>query len=98
MLAVKQTTDGVCFEVRVAPRASRAALRGVTEGALKVSLTAPPVDGAANAALCEYLAEVLGVPRRAVEITHGHHARRKTVRVSGLDVEAVTTRIKIALG
>jgi uncharacterized protein (TIGR00251 family) len=93
MLAVKQSGDGVSFEVRVTPRASKSALRGVSEGALKVSLTAPPVDGAANTALCEYLAELLDVPRRAVEITHGLQGRRKTVRVLGLDAPTLSARL-----
>jgi uncharacterized protein (TIGR00251 family) len=94
MLAVKESGDGVSFEVRVAPRASRSLLRGVSDGALKVSLTAPPVDGAANAALCEYLAEVLDVPRRSVEITHGLQSKRKTVRVLGLDAATLTARLE----
>jgi uncharacterized protein (TIGR00251 family) len=93
MLAVKQSGDGVSFEVRVTPRASKSGLRGVSEGALKVSLTAPPVDGAANTALCEYLAELLDVPRRAVEITHGLQGRRKTVRVFGLDAATLSARL-----
>jgi uncharacterized protein (TIGR00251 family) len=93
VLAVRESADSVSFEVRVTPRASRSGLRGISEGSLKLGLTAPPVDGAANAALCEYLAEVLEVPRRAVEITHGLQARRKTVRVSGLDSETLRARI-----
>lgn len=96
MLAVKQSSDGVSFEVRVTPRSSRDSLRGVSEGALKVSLSAPPVDGAANAALCEYLAEVFDVPRRAVEITHGQQGRRKTVRVLGLDAATLAARLGAA--
>ena len=97
MLAAKETANGVSFAVRVTPRASRSALRGITDGVLKVSLTAPPVDGAANAALCEYLAEVLDVPRRAVEIRHGDHSRQKTVLVSGLTLDSLRARIESAL-
>ena len=63
-MAVKQTASGVSFEVRVTPRAMRSALSGVTDGVLKIHLTAPPVDGAANAMLCELLAELFEVPRR----------------------------------
>ncbi|HET6333351.1 MAG TPA: DUF167 domain-containing protein [Polyangiales bacterium] len=96
MLAVKQSGEGVSFEVRVTPRASRSALRGVSEGVLKISLTAPPVEGAANAALCEYLAEVLDVPRRSVTITHGLQGRRKTVQVLGLDAATLTARLESA--
>jgi uncharacterized protein (TIGR00251 family) len=96
-LAMQQRGDAVSFEVRVAPRASRNALRGVSEGALKVALTAPPVEGAANAALCEFLAELLKVSRRSVEIAHGQQSRRKTVRVVGMDAATLGERIREAL-
>lgn len=97
MLTLKETRDGISFEVKVAPRASRSAIRAIREGVLVVSLTAPPVDGAANAALCEYLSDVLDVPVRAVEITRGHKSRSKAVRVSGLDAATLLGRIKTAV-
>jgi uncharacterized protein (TIGR00251 family) len=75
--------------VRVSPRASRSSIQGAHAGALKVSLCAPPVDGEANAALCELLARSLGVAKRAVSITHGHTSKLKTVRVIGVSAEAV---------
>jgi uncharacterized protein (TIGR00251 family) len=84
MLELTVTADSVTFRVKVAPRASRSLLQGVHDGALKVSLTAPPVEGAANAALCQLLADLLRVPKRAIEITHGQQARLKTVRVRGV--------------
>jgi uncharacterized protein len=96
MLALRAIGDDVSFEVRVTPRSSRSEIRGITGSALKVNLSAPPVDGAANIALCELLAEVLGVPRRAVEVSHGLHAKRKTVRVSGLSLETLRTRLEAA--
>ena len=96
MLSLRTHGEDVSFEVRVIPRSSRSEIRGVTGSALKVNLCAPPVDGAANAALCELLAEVLGVPRRAVEISHGLHAKRKTVRVSGLSLETLRARLEAA--
>ena len=97
ILAVKQAGEAVSFEVRVVPRASRTALKGVSDGALKVSLTAPPVDGAANAALCELVATTLDVPRRTVEIAHGEHSKRKTVRVLGMDAATLSAKIAAAL-
>jgi uncharacterized protein len=84
MLELTATADCVTFRVKVAPRASRSSVQGVHDGALKVSLTAPPVEGAANAALCALLAELLRVPKRAIEITHGQQSRLKTVRVRGV--------------
>ena len=88
-LLVRQQGDSVCFDVRVSPRASRAAIAGVHAGALKVSLTAAPVDGAANAALIELLAKRLGVPRRALRIARGEHARNKSICVEGSSADTV---------
>lgn len=83
----------VTIPVRVQPRASRDAITGTHDGALKVSLTAPPVDGEANAALIALLAKVLGVPKRDVEITQGTTGRQKIVAVSGLTLAAVRERL-----
>ena len=96
-LALLERDGGTSFEVRVAPRASREAVLGVHDGALKVSLTAPPVEGAANEALVRMLAKTLGVPRRAVRVLHGEHARRKTVRVESLGAQAVRAALALAL-
>ena len=77
------------FEVRVAPRASRNAIVGVHEGALKVSLTAPPVEGAANEALRKLLAKALGVPKSNIEIIRGERGRNKVLRIRGVGREAL---------
>jgi uncharacterized protein (TIGR00251 family) len=76
----------------VQPRASRSEVVGAHGGALKVRLQAPPVDGAANAALVELLAESLGVPRRAVRIVAGESSRSKTVDVDGVE-QALVERL-----
>ena len=89
MLSVTTHADGVRFRVKVAPRAAREAIAGEHDGALKVSLTAPPVEGEANQALCSLLAKRLGVPKRAVVIVQGESARLKTVSVAGVTAEAV---------
>lgn len=89
MLELVVHADSVSLRVKVAPRAARSSVLGVHDGALKVSLTAPPVDGAANTALCELLSDLLGVPKRAIEITHGHQARLKTVRIHGVSESQV---------
>jgi uncharacterized protein (TIGR00251 family) len=75
--------DGVdvVLRVLVQPRASREAFAGVVGDRLKVSLTAPPVEGAANAALCAFLAKQFGVPKRHVQLESGDTGRRKRVRV-----------------
>jgi uncharacterized protein (TIGR00251 family) len=78
------------FIVHVQPRAKRTEVAGRHGDAIKVRLAAPPVDGAANDELVRFLAEALGVPRRAVHLTAGLTSRRKTVEVEGLTSEAAT--------
>ena len=82
-------TDGVELAVLVQPRASRTRVVGVHDGQLKVQLAAPPVDGEANAALVDFIARTLGVPRRAVTLVSGEASRRKRVRVAGVDAATV---------
>ena len=82
--------DGcVRISVRVVPRAHRDAILGVKAGALRVSLAAAPVDGAANTALVQLLARALGVPRSAVAIVHGERGRQKTLELRGVAAAAV---------
>ena len=87
------TNEGVLLSVRVVPRAARAGLAGIREDALLVRLNAAPVEGAANAELVEVLADVLGVPRRAVSIAVGERSRRKTVLIRGLSADEVASKI-----
>jgi hypothetical protein len=79
------TAEGVRLRLRIQPRAARTELVGLHGDTIRIRLGAPPVDGAANDELVSFLARVLGVPRRAVEITAGHTGRQKTVTVSGVD-------------
>ena len=87
--SITEANGSVTFAVRVVPRSSRNQIVGVEGGALKIKLTAPPVEGAANAALIEFVAEWLGVRRSAVSIVSGDKARNKLVRVSGVTREKV---------
>ncbi|RJQ28674.1 MAG: YggU family protein [Peptococcaceae bacterium] len=89
MLDIREDKEGVVFKVRVQPRASRNELAGSFDGALRVRLTAPPVDGAANEACRTFLAERLGVPRSRVEVVSGHTGRNKLVRVGSVNRERV---------
>jgi uncharacterized protein (TIGR00251 family) len=82
------------LRVRVQPRSSRNEVTGWKEGVLHVKLSAPPVEGAANAACREFLAEWLGVRRSQVELVSGEKSREKRFRVSGLtdaEIEATIT-------
>lgn len=78
------TGAGVSIRVYVAPRSSANRVLGLHNGALKIALTAPPVEGAANKALMEFLAKLLGVPRSSVALISGETSRNKVVSVEGL--------------
>ena len=88
-LIVQERAGAARFNVRVQPRAARSSVEGVHGGALKVRLTAPPVEGAANDALLELLSKWLAVPKRAVTIVSGATARTKLVQVHGVDAARV---------
>jgi uncharacterized protein (TIGR00251 family) len=83
----RQCKDGVTLAVHVVPRSARSEVVGVRGPAVRVRLKAPPVGGAANAALITLLAKALGVPSYAVEIISGHTSRRKVLSVAGLSIE-----------
>ena len=88
-LKITGTEDGVTFAVRVVPRASRNEIAGIHGDALKIRVTAPPVEGRANEALIAFLARRLGVRKSQVEIVAGTTSRRKMIRVSGLSLQGV---------
>lgn len=94
MLDLKEYNNAITFKVRLLPRASRNAVRGEHGGALKIALTAPPVEGAANQALVDFLAKILGVKKGAVKIMAGEKSRHKTVRVEGVPAAAVKALLK----
>lgn len=94
-MILREIDGGVEISVRAQPRASRTEVAGpYGERAVRVRVAAPPVDGAANDELVAFLADLFGVPGRAVEIVRGHGSRSKTVRVLGVD----PTRARKALG
>ncbi len=80
-------SGGTRIAVRVQPRASRNRVDGIHNGRVKIRLSAPPVDNAANNALVEFLAKVLGVPKRNIALVRGHRARDKVVEVEGITPE-----------
>ena len=81
MIRFTETAQGITFTVRVVPRASRSEIVGEFDGALRVRLAAPPVDGAANRELIGFLAKALKVRQNAIDIVAGATSRSKTVRV-----------------
>jgi hypothetical protein len=95
---ISPTATGVLLRLRVQPRASREEVAGVTADAIKVRLTALPVEGAANEALIRFLAATLNVPRSAVELVSGRTGRTKLVAVRGVSVEAAAGRLGVGRG
>ena len=84
-LRLTVTGDGVLFNVHVQPRASRSEICGVQEGELKLRLTSPPVEDAANRQCIELIAKALGVAKSKVSIKSGAKSRHKVVRVEGVE-------------
>ncbi len=87
---IRVLADGVAVDVLVSPRASRPRFGPIHGDRIKLAVTAPPVDGEANAAVVELFAKALGVGRAAVEVVAGHSSRRKTVAVRGIDLARVS--------
>jgi uncharacterized protein (TIGR00251 family) len=85
--------DDVVIRVRVQPKASQSRLRVEEDGRVRVALTAPPVDGAANKALCAFLAGYFGLPKRAVTLESGHKSREKAVRLAGIQLNEAKRRL-----
>jgi len=83
-LDVSESDGRVRFSVRVQPRASADAIAGVHGNSLKIRLTAPPVDGAANERLVIFLSSIFAVPRRAIKILAGESSRSKIVEIEGV--------------
>lgn len=93
MIPVEESARSVSFAVRVHPRAKKNAITGQVGDALKLSLTAPPVEGKANEACIDFFAKLLKVPRSSVSIASGQTSRRKVIRVTGLSVDEIRKRI-----
>lgn len=93
MIPISETSAGASFIVRVHPRAKKNSITGELGDALKLALTAPPIDGRANEACIEFFAKLLKVPRSSVIIASGENSRRKIIRVAGLSADEVRTRL-----
>ena len=97
---IKRQENGFLISVYIQPRAAKNAVAGLHDQALKIRLTAPPVDGAANKMCLQFLAKQLKVPKSALQIESGHSSRRKTIlcrceRVKGSKIEC--TKVKTSL-
>ena len=95
MLDLHENAHGVSLTVKVQPRARRTAIIGEAGGALKIALTAPPVEGRANQACIEFFAKLLGLPKSAVTIISGEHGRKKVVRLAGISANVVRDKLSL---
>jgi len=93
LIAIHQSATAATFAVRVHPRAKKNAITGEVGDALKVALTAPPVEGKANQACIEFFAKLLKVPRSSVSITSGLTSRSKVIRVAGISAHQLRERL-----
>jgi hypothetical protein len=90
---LKRQPEGVCLSIKLQPRASKDEIGDLAGGELKIRVTAPPVDSAANEALLRLLAETLNCPRSAVQLLRGQTSRHKQVLVRGMTVAAVAAKL-----
>ena len=97
MIPLKESATGVSFEVKVHPRARKDGITGTVGDALKLALTAPPVDGKANQAVIEFFADLFAIGRSSITIASGETSRTKVIRVSGISAEQVRQRLQAAL-
>jgi uncharacterized protein (TIGR00251 family) len=95
MIPISETDTGVTFAIKVHPRAKRAGITGELGDALKVSLTAPPLEGRANDACIEFFAKILKVPRSSITIASGAGGRNKVIRVTGVTAQYVRDRLHV---
>jgi uncharacterized protein (TIGR00251 family) len=87
VIPIQESAKGLKFAVKVHPRARRNAITGTTGDALKLALTAPPVDGKANHAVVDFFADFFQIPRASITIASGETSRNKVVRITGITAE-----------
>ena len=95
VILIRDSPDGATFAVKIHPRAKKDAISGEVGDALKLSLTAPPVEGRANEACIEFFANLLKVPRSSITIASGQTSRNKVIRVTGLSAADVQRRLGV---
>ena len=89
-------SDGLLLSIKLQPRASANEIGEALGNELRIKVTAPPVDAAANEALVKLLAQQLDCPRNRVELVRGHTSRHKTIKLYGLSPEDVVKRLGLA--
>ncbi len=95
MMAIEEREEEVLVRVRVQPKSSRNEIRGEVDGRIRIALTAPPVDGAANKALITFIAKTLGIAKRNIILLQGETSREKTLSIKQCPVTAVLSRFSV---
>lgn len=93
MVLVRQEGEAASFRVHLQPKASREAIVGEVDGALRLRVTAPPIEGRANDACLRLLAKALDLPVSRFRIAAGQHARVKTIRITGVSADLIRTAL-----
>ena len=93
MVTIRESSTGVTFAVKVQPRARKNAITGVVGDALKLALTAPPIEGRANDAVIRFFADFFEIPRSSVTIASGARGRRKVIRVKDVSKQAIEDKL-----
>jgi hypothetical protein len=93
MIPILESAKGISFAVKVHPRARKNAITGAVGDALKLALTAPPVEGKANQAVIEFFADLFQIPRSSVTIASGETSRNKVIRIAGVKKPAAEQRL-----
>jgi uncharacterized protein (TIGR00251 family) len=96
MIPIRETAKGVTFSIKVQPRAKKTAITGTVGDALRMSLTAPPVDGKANQAVVEFFADIFKIPRSSVTIASGKTSRFKIICIADVDKAKVEQHLTVA--
>jgi len=87
MITIKNSSDGIIFTLRVVPRSSRCEITGIQNDALKLKITAPPVEGKANEECIRFLSDKLGIKKNRITIKSGHKSKNKIIAISGITKE-----------
>ncbi|MFH0926379.1 MAG: DUF167 domain-containing protein [bacterium] len=95
MFSYKETKEGILFDAYIQPNASRNIICGEYNNALKICLTSPPVEGAANEACIKFLSKSLKISKSQIKIIKGEHQRKKQIFVKGVDLEQLTILLQL---
>lgn len=92
---IEQTPHGIRITVFAQPKASKNEVIGPHNGAVKIKITAPPIEGRANEAIIEFLSELFNIPKRSIQLYRGNSSRNKVFELEGVTPEQARTLLKI---